>query len=464
MDRIQYSPRGESTPMRKLFGTDGIRGRANLEPMTAETVLELGRAVAMVLTRQTGRPRAIIGKDTRLSGDLLESAMALGLCSMGVDVWRAGPIPTPAIAFLTRSLQADCGVMISASHNPFEDNGVKFFCQDGFKLPDEVEARIENLLGSERLNSVRPTGEAIGRMYRLDDAQSRYIEFVKSTLPKGPSLQGMKIVVDCAHGAAYKIAPDVLSEMGAEVIVLGNAPNGININQGGAMDTELLRKKVCECHADIGIAYDGDADRAVFVDETATQIPGEAVLAALALAQKKAGTLQRSTLVTTEMSNMGMERTLCASGIDVIRTAIGDRYVIEKMREGGYNLGGETSGHMILFDHHTTGDGLIASLHVLRLMQTTSQKASQLASCVTLLPMVLKNVPVPRKDDFSKIPGLATLLSQSEVTLNGRGRILVRYSGTESLLRIMIEGEADDQISEMAASVADCVCQHMAAP
>ena len=442
--------------MRRLFGTDGVRGRANVEPMTSETAMKLGRAAAFVFQRQSsGRHRIVIGKDTRLSGYMLESALTAGLCSMGVDVLLVGPMPTPAVAFLTRSFRADAGVVISASHNPFDDNGIKFFCRNGFKLPDAVERDIEQHVFSDTISAFRPTAAAIGRAFRIDDAEGRYIEYVKNSLPKGLDFEGMKVVVDCAHGAAYKVAPTVLRELGATVTAIGNAPDGVNINLDcGAVHPESLQKAVVAMGADIGIAYDGDADRVLFVDAQGRVIDGDAVLTTFALALQRAGTLKGNAMVATVMSNMGLEIALRAAGIRVVRSDVGDRYVLERMLKERLNFGGEPSGHVVFLDHHTTGDGLITAVQFLRFMKETGKSASEFAGGMTPLPQVLRNVRVRRKDPISEIPGMPPLLSDCEARLNGRGRLLVRYSGTEPLLRVMVEGEDRSAILAMAESIA----------
>ena len=444
--------------MRKLFGTDGVRGIANVEPMTGEMAMKLGRAAAHIFKNKAGRHRIVIGKDTRLSGYMLESALTSGICSMGVDVLLVGPLPTPAVAFLARSLRVDAGVMISASHNPFEDNGIKFFSKEGLKLPDEMEHQIESLIFSGEIDAIRPTAGEIGKAFRIDDGEGRYIEFVKNSLPKGLDFQGLKIVVDCAQGAAYKVTPMVLKELGAEVIVLSDNPNGTNINHNcGALYPQDLQKKVVEHQADIGIAHDGDADRAVFVDEKGNVVDGDALLVAFALALHQEKVLKGKTLVTTLMSNMGVEIALRSEGIRVVRTPVGDRYVLERMMKEGYNLGGEQSGHFIFLDYNTTGDGLITALQLLSLMKRTGKTVSKIVDCMTALPQVLTNVRVQKKQELSEIPEMQKAISDCEEKLKNQGRILVRYSGTEPLLRIMIEGEDRKMISKMAEELAGIV-------
>lgn len=448
--------------MRKLFGTDGIRGVANLEPMTSETAMQLGRAAAHLFMRRAGRHRIVIGKDTRISGYMLESALTSGICSMGVDVLLVGPMPTPAIAFLTRSLRADAGVMISASHNPYQDNGIKFFSNDGLKLPDEMEARIEELIVSNEIRHLRPTAQAIGKAFRIDDAEGRYIEFVKRSLPKDLDFQGIKLVVDCAHGAAYKVAPLVLRELGAQVDVIGNEPDGMNINDGcGAVHPEALQQAVRDHGADIGIALDGDADRAIFISEQNRVIDGDHVMAALALDLHEHGQLANHTVVGTVMSNFGLELALGKAGLKLVRTPVGDRYLLERMLADGYNFGGEQSGHFIFLDHNTTGDGLISALQLLSLMKRTGKPLSELAKVMTPVPQLLVNVQVKRKRNLAEIPEVQQAIRASEATLNGSGRVVVRYSGTEALLRIMVEGERASVIQEVADHLAQVVRTHL---
>ena len=448
--------------MRKLFGTDGVRGVANLEPMTSEMAMKLGRAAAHIFMRRAGRHQIVIGKDTRISGYMLESALTAGICSMGVDVLLVGPMPTPAIAFLTRSLRADAGVVISASHNPYQDNGIKFFSNDGFKLPDEMEARIEKLIVSDEISHLRPTADLIGKAYRLDDAAGRYIEFAKRSLPKDLDFQGLKLVVDCANGAAYKVAPTVLRELGAKVEVIGDKPDGMNINAGcGAVHPEQLQEAVRHHKADIGIALDGDADRAIFVCEQGTIVDGDHVMAALGLDLHQNGQLAKQTLVGTLMSNFGLELAMAKAGIKLVRTAVGDRYLLERMLAEGYNFGGEQSGHFIFLDHNTTGDGLISALQMLSLIKRTKKPLSELATAMVAVPQVLLNMKVKQKPVLESIPDIDRAIRESERRLNGSGRVLVRYSGTEPLLRIMVEGEKDTVIKEVAEDLARIVRAHI---
>lgn len=444
--------------MRKLFGTDGIRGVANLEPMTSEIAMQLGRAAAHIFMRRAGRHQVVIGKDTRLSGYMLESALTSGICSMGVDVLLVGPMPTPAIAFLTRSLRADAGVVISASHNPYQDNGIKFFSSEGFKLPDEVEARIEQLIVSDEIKHLRPTADAIGKAYRIGDAEGRYIEFVKRSVPRDLDFQGIKLVVDCANGAAYKVAPTVLRELGAEIEVIASSPDGMNINDKcGAVHPERLQEAVRRHGAHIGIALDGDADRAIFVCEQGEIVDGDHVMAALGLDLHAQGRLAAQTVVGTVMSNFGLELAMKRAGIQLMRTPVGDRYLMERMLADGYNFGGEQSGHFIFLDHNTTGDGLISALQILSLMKRTGKPLSELAKAMTAVPQILLNVKVKHKPDLNQIPDIQQAIKTAEATLNGSGRVLVRYSGTEALLRIMVEGERDSTIREVADHLASIV-------
>ncbi len=444
---------------RQLFGTDGIRGRANAHPMTPELILELGRALAHVFQlgpSREGRPRVLIGKDTRLSGYMFEDALASGLCSMGVDVLQVGPIPTPGLAFLTVDMRCQAGAMISASHNPYHDNGVKFFSGDGFKLPDGVERQIEAHMFSERLARRRPSALEIGQARRIDDASGRYVVFLKRSLASDLSLEGLRVAIDCAHGAAYKVAPTVLEELGAEVVPLGISPNGSNINDGcGALHPEHIERAARRYRADVGIALDGDADRVVLADERGDKVDGESVLAMCAIELQRQGRLARNTLVTTVMSNAGLEIALERHGIELLRTDVGDRYVVEAMRREGLNLGGEPSGHVIFLDHSTTGDGMLTALQVLALLRRSGRPLSELAKVVEPLPQVLRSVPVRHKPPFEELPELARMIERIEADLSGRGRMLVRYSGTESVARVMVEGEERAHIEALASEVCE---------
>jgi len=451
---------------KKLFGTDGVRGVANIEPMTTEMAMQLGRAAAFVFKDGGGsrRHRIVIGKDTRLSGYMIENALVAGICSMGVDVLIVGPLPTPGIAFLTSSMRADAGVVISASHNPYQDNGIKFFSSQGYKLPDKLELKIEELILNHRLDELRPIADEVGKAYRISDAIGRYVVFLKNAFPKDLDLQGLRIVLDCAHGAGYKVAPAVLTELGAEVVSIGVSPNGTNINEGcGSMHPEVMAEKVREYRADLGIALDGDADRVIFVDENGVEIDGDHIMALCGTELIKTGQLKKKTIVATVMSNMGLDIAMKKVGGKVIRTAVGDRYVVEEMLKGGYNLGGEQSGHMIFHDHNTTGDGILSALQVLSIIQRSGKKLSDLAQIMTSLPQILVNVKVREKSDLNDIAPIKKLIEKVESELGDKGRVLVRYSGTEPLLRVMIEGEDQSRIEVLAAQIADSVRKHLGA-
>ena len=444
--------------MKKLFGTDGVRGVANVHPMTTEMAMQLGRAAAYVFRNGHKRHRIVIGKDTRLSGYMIENALVAGICSMGVDVLIVGPLPTPGIANITSSMRADAGVVISASHNAFQDNGIKFFCRDGYKLPDEVELKIEELIFSKKIDSLRPIATEVGKAYRIDDAVGRYVVFLKSTFPKDLDLTGMKIVLDCANGAAYKVAPAVLEELGAELVVIGAKPNGTNINAGcGSLHPEVISEAVKEHRADLGIALDGDADRVIFVDEFGNEVDGDHIMAICATDMLKQKKLRKNTLVATVMSNMGLDIAIKKAGGKIVKTAVGDRYVVEEMRKGGYNLGGEQSGHMIFLDHNTTGDGMQTALQVLAIMQRKKRTLAELAEVMIPLPQVLVNVRVADKTDIMTIPEISNLVNEIEAKLQDEGRLLVRYSGTEPLLRIMLEGQDKYQITGWGKEIADLV-------
>ncbi|MCC7305434.1 MAG: phosphoglucosamine mutase [Alphaproteobacteria bacterium] len=428
---------------RTYFGTDGIRGQANTFPMTADMALKVAMAAALALRGRDGRGhtnRAVIGKDTRLSGYMFEEAMCAGFVAMGMDVILVGPIPTPGIAMLTRSLRADLGVMISASHNPFQDNGIKLFGPDGFKLNDGIEAEIEKNLATD-LNRKLAMPADIGKATRLDDALGRYVEFIKGSFPKGQTLEGLKVVVDCAHGAAYKVAPQVLWELEADVVSIGINPNGRNINDGyGATAPENLQKAVKEHKADIGIALDGDADRVIIIDEKGKKVDGDQLMAALALAMQEAGGLKKDTVVATVMSNLGFERFLGSKKINLVRAKVGDRYVVEEMRAGAYNLGGEQSGHIVLSDYSTTGDGLLAALQVLALIKQKQKSASEVLKMFEPYPQVLRNVTFSGGKPLENAKVLEAV-KKAEKDLANDGRVLVRASGTEPLIRVMAEGK-----------------------
>lgn len=445
----------------KLFGTDGIRGKANHYPMTGEIAFEIGRAAAYVLKKTNGRNKILIGKDTRLSGYMLESALTSGICSVGTNVVLVGPMPTPGIAFVTRSLRADAGVVISASHNPYDDNGIKFFSSDGFKLPDSTETEIEKAMFTETLQNIRPEGAGIGKAYRVDDASGRYIEFIKSTFPKGRTLEGIKVVIDCSNGSAYKITPFVLTELGADVIAINSKPDGININANcGAMHPESMQKAVLEYKADIGIAHDGDADRTIICDERGEIVDGDKIIAICALDMKKDGNLKGDTVVTTVMSNLGFELFLKKSGIKLVRTNVGDRYVVEEMLKRGCNLGGEQSGHIIFLDHNTTGDGPVTALQVLSIMCRREKSLSKLAAPIPIYPQVLLNVPVRRHKSMDDFPNIGIAVKKAEKKL-AKGRILVRPSGTEPKVRVMIEGDNMEEITAMAEEIAEVIKANM---
>jgi len=440
----------------RLFGTDGVRGRANVYPMTAEVALALGQAVAHVFASGgIERRRVIIGKDTRLSGYLFEDALAAGICSMGVDVLQVGPMPTPGMAFLTADMRCDAGVMISASHNGYQDNGIKFFSRDGFKLPDEIELRVERLVQSGELASHRAGPDAIGAARRIDDVTGRYVVFLKKSFPRTLSLEDMRVVLDCAHGAAYKVGPTVLRELGAEVVAVGVEPNGRNINDAcGALYPERTGAVVREVRGDIGIALDGDADRCVMVDERGQTVDGDALLALLARDFSQRGVLTGGAIVTTVMSNLGLERALARCELGLVRTAVGDRYVVEAMRTGGYNLGGEQSGHVVMLDHNTTGDGLLTALQVLAIVRRTGRPLSELVADFERVPQVLVNVSVSRKRPVEDLPEFQKKLDAVEAALGGEGRVLVRYSGTEPKARVMVEGDDEVRVREYAEDLA----------
>lgn len=445
--------KSSKTTDRKLFGTDGIRGVANQPPMTLETAIGLGRAVARLFGRPGHRGRILIGKDTRLSGYMFEQALSAGICSMGADVRLCGPLPTPGIAFLTSAMQADAGVVISASHNPYYDNGIKLFAADGFKLPDETEAALEDLM--QQGPGTLPAPDEIGRAQRLDDARGRYIAFLKDSFPRALSLSGLKIVVDCGHGAAYRVAPEVLSELGAQVFALGVAPDGKNINdQCGALFPAAMCRAVVEQKAHVGLALDGDADRVIFADETGRLVDGDAIMALCARRLLARGKLRKNTLVATVMSNLGLERALHRMGGKLLRTPVGDRYVVSAMREQALNLGGEQSGHLVFLDHMTTGDGIIAALQVLCAMLEEQQPLSALASIMQPYPQVLLSVQVARRQPLDELQTVQTLIAQVESALGQEGRVLVRYSGTEPKARVMIEGPDAAQIQDFAQQIA----------
>lgn len=449
--------------MGRLFGTDGVRGVANLAPITAEMALEIGRAIAYVCKRhKESRHRVVIGKDTRVSGYMLESALTAGICSMGVDVLLVGPMPTPGIAFITRSMRASAGMVISASHNPYQDNGIKIFSRTGFKLPDAEEDELEDLITSGRIRDIRPTADEIGKAKRIDDATGRYIVFCKNTFPEELSIDGMKIALDCANGATYKAAPIIFSELGADVTTIHAEPNGTNINDRcGSQHTQDLRQKVLETGADIGLAFDGDGDRLIAVDEKGQELSGDQIIAICAKRYKKRGLLRNNLVITTVMSNFGLGVTLRELGINHGAAKVGDRYVLEMMQERGAVLGGEASGHMIFLEQHTTGDGIISALQLVAAMQDAEQPLSSLAKVMNVFPQKLINIDVARKPPLEELPDLQTAVKAAEAELGDKGRVLIRYSGTQSMCRVMVEGPTEELTQrlsqELAATVRDCI-------
>ncbi len=444
--------------MGRLFGTDGIRGVANVPPMDSETALKLGRSLAYLIRQRSGTHRILIGKDTRVSGYMLETALESGISSMGVDVLLVGPLPTPGVAFVTRSMRADAGIMISASHNSYEDNGIKIFSKDGFKLPDEAEDELEDLMFGNRIDALRAEPGLIGKAFRIDDAIGRYIVFLKSCIDSGVSLEGLKVVVDSANGAAYKVAPQLFFELGVEVVMLGDRPNGKNINDGcGSLHPELLIEKVREVGADAGIALDGDADRLVMCDEEGHLFDGDDLLAICGDSLLQTGGLKGSTVVGTVMSNLGLEKYFQSKGIDFIRADVGDRYVLSQMQKHNLSLGGEQSGHVIFLDHNTTGDGLLSSLKVLEVMRSRGLPLSKFKNSFKRYPQLLKNVMVHSKPEFSTLPKVMAVVSQCEKELADTGRILLRYSGTEKKARVMVECESADMCLKVVDEITTVV-------
>lgn len=441
---------------RKLFGTDGIRGISNSEPMTVETATSVGKAVAYHFRNGVGKHKIVIGKDTRLSGYMFETALSAGITSMGGDVLLVGPLPTPGIAFITSSMRADAGVVISASHNPFYDNGIKIFGADGYKLPDGVEDRIEELMSSSVLNEYRPGPGDIGKALRIDDATGRYVVYLKSTFPKHLTLDGLRIVVDCGNGAGYKAAPSVMEELGAKITVIGGKPDGFNINREcGALYPEQVSNTVLKESAHIGICLDGDGDRCIVVDEKGKELNGDHIMAICGLDMHGEKRLRKKTIVTTMMTNVGFEIAMKDAGVRVKRTAVGDRYVLEGMRRHGYNFGGEQSGHIIFLDHSTTGDGILASLQLLKVMVEKGKPLSELKSIMEDYPQVLLNVEVKKRVPLKQLKNTTRLIQNYEKQIEGKGRLFIRYSGTEPLLRIMVEGDDYTHISEIAQNIAE---------
>ena len=449
----------------RIFGTDGVRGVANVEPVTAETALKLGRAAAHVFMRlnprtlpEGVRPKIVLGKDTRLSGYMLENAMVAGLTSLGVDVLLIGPLPTPGVAYITRSLRADAGIVLSASHNPYEDNGIKFFRHDGYKLDDQVEQEIERLVFTGEIESIRPTAGKIGQAKRIDDALGRYVEFAKQSFPRGMSLDEMHVAVDVANGAAYKSTPCILRELGANLTVAHNEPDGTNINmQCGSTYPQEIQRIVRESGARVGITHDGDADRVLLCDENGEIVDGDEILAIAATSLLRSGRLQQDTVVATVMSNFGLDETLAAAGGKLIRTKVGDRYVIEEMLQRKLNLGGEQSGHMIFRDFTTTGDGIVSALQILRIMHETGEPLSKLKTCLKKYPQAQRNLKVKSKPPIEELHEVVRLRDEIERELNGKGRVLLRYSGTEPKIRLLIEGREFDQIDKHANRMADAI-------
>ena len=444
--------------MRKLFGTDGVRGVANIFPMTTEIAMQIGRGIAFLVKDMKSDHRIVIGKDTRLSGYMIENALAAGICSMGVDVMLVGPMPTPGIAFITTSMRADAGVVISASHNPFQDNGIKIFSRDGYKLPDQQELNIEDLIFSKKIDALRPIAEEVGKAFRLDDARGRYTVFLKNTFPKQFALDGFHIVLDCANGATYGVAPHVFEELGAKVTAIGVNPDGRNINhECGALYPQLMAKKVKELGADIGIALDGDGDRLIVVDEKGRVIDGDHIMAICASELMVRRKLRKKTLVTTVMSNLGLEIAMQNMGGKMIRTQVGDRYVVEEMRKHGYNFGGEQSGHLVFLDHNTTGDGILAALQLMAIMIKRNKPISELATIMESFPQTLKNVRTKSKIDHDQIKGFSKKVADLEKKLGKTGRILVRPSGTEPVIRVMVEGQDEALIDTMADELCEMI-------
>ena len=450
---------------KKIFGTDGVRGVANVEPVTAETALKLGRAAAHVFMQlnprtlpEDVRPKIVLGKDTRLSGYMLENALVAGITSLGVDVLLIGPLPTPGVAYITRSLRADAGIVLSASHNPYEDNGIKFFRHDGYKLDDQIEEQIERLVFTGEIESIRPTAGKIGRAKRIDDALGRYVEFAKRSFPRGMSLEELHVAVDVANGAAYKSTPCILRELGAQITIAHNEPDGTNINMAcGSTFPQEIQRLVKESGANIGITHDGDADRVLLCDENGDIVDGDEILAIASLDLLRTGGLEQNTLVATVMSNFGLDETLHSSGGKVIRTKVGDRYVIEEMQQRQLNLGGEQSGHIIFRDFTTTGDGIVSALQILRIMHETRRPLSELKTCLKKYPQAQRNLKVKAKPPIEELSEVVKLRDEVERELAGKGRVLLRYSGTEPKIRLLIEGRELDQIDRHADRIADAI-------
>ena len=449
--------------MKKLFGTDGIRGVANEPPMTTDLAMKVGCATAHIFKNHHRRPKIVIGKDTRLSGYMIEYAMTSGISSMGVDVLLLGPLPTPGIAFITCSMRADAGIVISASHNPYEYNGIKIFAEDGFKLPDHVEKQMEELILSGEIERVaRPSATEIGRARRIDDAQGRYIVFLKSTFPRDLTLEGLKLVIDCANGAAYRVAPSVFEELGAQVILTGDKPDGKNINDGcGSLHPEKMARLIVEHGAHAGFAFDGDADRVIFADEKGQVLDGDDLMAICATHYLKNRRLRNKAVVATVMSNLGLELAVSRHGGKLIRTSVGDRYVVEQMTQGNYNLGGEQSGHLVFLDYSTTGDGILSALQVLAVMLRENKPLSELKKVMEHYPQKLVNVRIEQRKPIEEIPGLIQLKERLEQRLGNEGRLLIRPSGTEPVIRVMVEGMNLALIEDAAAEMAFHIQKHL---
>ncbi|EGB14090.1 phosphoglucosamine mutase [Pseudodesulfovibrio mercurii] len=446
----------------RLFGTDGLRGQGNIFPMTPEIALRLGLAAGQYFRNGDKHHRVVIGKDTRLSGYVFETALTSGLCANGMDVFLVGPMPTPAISFLTRNMRADLGVVISASHNPFMDNGIKFFDRNGFKLPDEVEDEISELVLGQDTKWDYPPAEDVGRAHRIADARGRYIVYLKNSFSPHLTLDGLKIVLDCAHGAAYGVAPDVLEELGAEVVKVGVNPDGLNINRKcGSLYPEVIARMVVEEGADLGIALDGDADRLIVCDENGRILDGDQIMALCALELMEKDRLPGNMLVATVMSNMALELFMTEHGGRLLRTDVGDRYVVEAMRREGATLGGEQSGHLIFMDHATTGDGLLAALQLLRIMRERERPLSELAGLLEPFPQVLRNVHVKRKVPFDQAPEVQEAVRRVEAALKGKGRVLLRYSGTEAVCRVMVEGQDPELVEKLTGDIVEACEKHL---
>ncbi len=444
--------------MGALFGTDGVRGVANEYPMTAEMALNIGRATAHLFKRKGHHARIIIGKDTRISGYMLENALVSGICSMGVDAILLGPMPTPGVAFLTSSMRADAGIVISASHNPFQDNGIKIFSSDGFKLPDEKELEIEELIFSNNMHTLHPSPRELGKAYRIEGAMGRYIVFLKSSFPKEYNLEGMKVVLDCANGATYRVAPETFFELGADVITLFDKPNGENINvECGSQHPETLAEEVVKQNAAVGIAFDGDGDRLIAVDEKGNVLTGDQVIAICAKVMKKEGKLANNLVVSTVMSNIGLSAALKDLGIEQSVTRVGDRYVLEEMRAKAASIGGEESGHVIFLQHHTTGDGIITALQVMAAMTKEQKPLSEMAKIMAVFPQKLINIDVKSKPEISTVPEIVRVVEAAEKALGDKGRVLVRYSGTQNMCRVMVEGPTDEATERYCRQIADVV-------